>query len=235
MSDPRTILITGASRSIGRALAAHYAGAGHTVFGCARGASDFSHANYTHITADITDEAAVRAVFKAVTDAGEAVDLLINNAGITQARPALLTGSAEAADILETNLTGAFTVLRETIKHMMRAKHGRIVNFSSINVPLGSVAGALYNASKAGLENLGHTLAREIGTTDITINTIGLSLVEGSGMAEGLSDKARAEKQAELIKPDLITTEEIAHAVDFFASDGARNITNQVVYFGGVR
>lgn len=235
MSDPRTILITGASRSIGRALAARYANAGHRVFGCARGASDFVHDNYTHIEADITDEAAVRDVFKAVVDAGATIDLLINNAGITQAKPALLTGSAEAAGILETNLTGAFTVLREAIKHMMRAKQGRIVNFSSINVPLGSVGGALYNASKAGLENLGHTLAREIGKADITINTLGLSLVEGSGMAEGLADKALAEKQAELIKPDLIDIDEIAHAVDFFASDAARNITNQVVYFGGVR
>lgn len=235
MSDPRTILITGASRSIGRALAGHYAGAGHRVFGCARGDSDLAHENYTHIAADITDEAAVRDVFKAVTDAGAAVDLLINNAGITQAKPALLTTSAEAADILETNLVGAFTVLRETIKHMMRAKHGRIVNFSSINVPLGSVGGALYNASKAGLENLGHTLAREIGKADITINTIGLSLVEGSGMAGGLSDKGLADKQAALIRPDLITTGEIAHAVDFFASREAGNITNQVVYFGGVR
>jgi len=235
MSDPRTILITGASRSIGRALAAHYAGAGHRVFGCARGASDLAHDNYTHIEADITDEAAVRDVFKAVLDAGSVIDQLINNAGITQSKPALLTGSAEASEILETNLVGAFTVLRETIKHMMRAKHGRIVNISSINVPLGSVGGALYNASKAGLENLGHTLAREIGTADITINTVGLSLVEGSGMAEGLSDKALADKQAELIKPDLITTGEIAHAIDFFACDAARNITNQVVYFGGVR
>ena len=235
MSDPRTILITGASRSIGRALAAHYAGAGHSVFGCARGAGDFAHDNYTHIQADITDEAAVRDVFKAVVDAGAAINLLINNAGITQSKPALLTGSAEATEILETNLIGAFTVLRETIKHMMRAKHGRIVSISSINVPLGSVGGALYNASKAGLENLGHTLAREIGTADITINTLGLSLVEGSGMAEGLSEKGMADKQAALIKPDLITTEEIAHAVDFFASDAARNITNQVVYFGGVR
>jgi len=235
VGDPHTILITGASRSIGRALAAHYADAGHRVFGCARGASDLDHPNYTHITADITDEAAVRDVFKAVVDAGAAIDLLINNAGITQSKPALLTGSGEAADILETNLVGAFTVLRETIKHMMRAKHGRIVNISSINVPLGSVGGALYNASKAGLENLGHTLAREIGAGDITVNTIGLSLVAGSGMAGGLSEKGLAEKQAELIKPDLITTEEIAHAIDFFASREAKNITNQVVYFGGVR
>ena len=138
-------------------------------------------------------------------------------------------------DSLETNLVGAFTVLRETIKHMMRAKRGRIVNISSINVPLGSVGGALYNASKAGLENLGHTLAREIGAADITVNTIGLSLVAGSGMAADLSDKALADKQAGLIRPDPITTEEIAHAIDFFASDAARNITNQIVYFGGVR
>ncbi|MEP4377855.1 MAG: SDR family oxidoreductase [Alphaproteobacteria bacterium] len=235
MSDPRTILITGASRSIGRALAAHYAEAGHRVFGCARGDSDFAHANYTHFTADITDETAVREIFKAIVDAGATVDLLINNAGITQAKPALLTGSVEAAGILETNLVGAFTVLREAIKHMMRAKHGRIVNFSSINVPLGSVGGALYNASKAGLENLGHTLAREIGKADITINTVGLSLVAGSGMAEGLSEKGMADKQAELIRPGLIGIDEIAHVVDFFASDAAGNITNQIVYFGGVR
>ena len=117
---------------------------------------------------------------------------------------------------------------------MQRQRYGRIVNFSSINVPLGSVGSALYNASKAGVEAMARALTRECGNVDITINTLGLSLVANSGMLDSLSPKALAAKQEALLKPKVLEVEEIMHAINFFASPLARNISCQTVYFGGV-
>lgn len=235
MKQRHTLLITGASRGLGRALAEIYAHAGHRVFGCARGDSDFVHENYRHFIADITDEAAVRGQFKEIVAADGRVDVLVNNAGLALSRPAMLTTTPEAEELLRTNVLGAFSVMRETIKHMKRTRRGRIVNMSSINVPLGSYGGAIYNASKAALENLAHTLSREVAGDDITINTLGLSLVTDTGMTDELDEKALKEKQAGLIKPGRIEVSEITHAIDFLISEQARHITNQIIYFGGVR
>lgn len=229
------MLITGASRGLGRALAETYAAAGHRVFGCSRGNSDFTHQNYHHIVTDVRDDAAVRYLFKEIGAASGQIDVLVNNAGLTLSRPAMLTTTPEAEEILKTNVVAAFAVMRETIKHMKRTRCGRIINMSSVNVPMGSVGGAIYNASKAALENLGYTLSREVAGDDITINTIGLSVVRDTGMTDGLDDKAFKKKQAGLIKPDMIEVDEVAHAMDFLISEEARNITNQIVYFGGVR
>lgn len=235
MKHKHTFLITGTSRGLGRLLAEAYAKAGHQVFGCARSNSDFAHENYRHIIVDINDDVSVRDLFKEIVAADGQIDVLINNAGLTLSRPAILTTTPEAERVFQTNVLSAFAVMRETIKHMKRARRGRIINMSSINVPLGSVGGAIYNASKAALENLGDTLSREVASDDITVNTLGLSVVADTGMTDELSDKALKEKQAGLVKPNPINVTEITHAIDFLTSEAARNITNQIVYFGGVR
>jgi 3-oxoacyl-[acyl-carrier protein] reductase len=235
LQQNHTFLITGASRGLGLALVESYANAGHSVFGCSRGGSDFVHENYHHINADVCDDDAVRNIFKEIGTTGAQVDVLINNAGLSLSRPAILTTTAEAQEIFQVNVLAAFAVMRETIKHMKRTRHGRIINMSSVNVPLGSVGGSIYNASKAALENLGHTLARETARDDITINSIGLSIVSDTGMTDGLNEKALKEKQAAMVKQGTIDAIEIVHVVDFLISDEARNITNQTIYFGGVR
>ncbi len=162
------------------------------------------------------------------------LDVVINNAGVSSSRLALFTPASVFMSVLEANLLGAFIVMRESIRLMKRAKFGRIINFSSINVPLASVGGASYNASKAALENLSITLSRECASDDITINCIGLSLVSESGMVDGLSQEALAAKQQQLIKPSLLGIQDVLHAINFFASPHARSITGQTIYFGGV-
>lgn len=228
------VLITGASRGLGKALAEEYLNAGLTVYGCSRQASTIDHPHYMHFAVDVSDEVGVSAMIKAISALKLPVNLLINNAGLTQASLGILTRAASAQDILGTNLLGNFLVSREALKLMQRQRYGRIVNFSSINVPLGSVGSALYNASKAGVEAMAKVLTRECGNADITINTLGLSLVANSGMLESLSPKALAMKQDALLKPKVLEVEEIMHAINFFASPLARNISCQTVYFGGV-
>lgn len=235
MSTKPTLLITGSSRGLGRGLVEHYTSGGHMVFGCSRTQSKFVHKNYHHVITDIADEAAVRALFKEISGSGGQIDVLVNNAGASLSRYALLTSGDDADQLLRTNLLGAFMVMREAVKHMKRKRHGRIINFTSISVPLGSAGRAIYSASKAALENLSHTLSTELAGEDITINNIGPSIVAGSGMVEELGPQALDAARQKLLKPDTIDIAEVAHAIDFFAAPQARNITNQTVYFGGLK
>lgn len=232
--DRGSVLITGTSRGLGRALAERFLHAGLVVYGCSRQASTIDHQDYRHFTVDVSDEPGVVSMIMQITALKVPVNLLINNAGLTQASLGILTRTESAQDILRTNLLGNFLVSRETLKLMQRQRYGRIVNFSSINVPLGSVGSALYNASKAGVEAMAKVLTRECGNVDITINTLGLSLVAGTGMLDALSPKALAAKQEALLKPKVLEVEEVMHAINFFASPLARNISCQTVYFGGV-
>lgn len=232
--DKGSVLITGTSRGLGKALAEQYLQVGLVVYGCSRQASNIDHPDYKHFTIDISDEQSVVSMLKQITALKVPVNLLINNAGLTQASLGILTRGESAQHILNTNLLGNFLVSRETLKLMQRQRYGRIVNFSSINVPMGSVGSALYNASKAGVEAMTKVLTRECGNLDITINTLGLSLVANSGMLDSLSPKALADKIDALLKPKVLEVEEIMHAINFFSSPLARNISCQTVYFGGL-
>lgn len=190
--------------------------------------------NYRHFAVDVSDEAAVRAMFAAIATKNPRIDLVVNNAGVSVARLALMTSAADFSAVIQANLVGAFVVMREAIRLMKRVRFGRIVNFSSINVPLASIGAAPYNASKAGLETLSATMARECAADDITINCVGLSLVANLGMANALSADAQVAKQHFLVKPVMLEIDEIVHAIDFFAAPAARNITAQTLYFGGI-
>ena len=137
----KTALVTGSSRGIGHDIAAYLIEHGDTVIGCSRGASQLSHEKYRHFRTDVSDEGSVRKMFSEIASEFGRIDLLVNNAALALSRLALLTSAAEFASIIQVNLTGAFIVSREAIRLMKRTRFGRIVNFSSINVPLpGAIA-----------------------------------------------------------------------------------------------
>jgi 3-oxoacyl-[acyl-carrier protein] reductase len=220
---------------MGRALVEHYAHRGVTVFGCSRGQTDFSHDRYKHLTVDITDKAAVRTLIEEVSNAAGRLDVLVNNAGIKHDGLALLSTSEQAESMMRGNFLGTFHVTREAVKVMRRQRFGRIINISSIVVPLGSSGSGLYAASKAAVEQFSFSLAREFADVDVTVNTIGISIFKDSDMLEALDPKALRAAQDLLIKPNSLNAAEVVHVIDFFASPQATNITNQTVYFGGVR
>lgn len=229
-----SLLVTGSSRGLGKLLAEAYLSMDVTVFGCSRNASTIEHQNYRHFVLDIADEASIASMFKEISLLKIRLDLVINNAGIAQSSLGILTSTKTAGEIINTNFLGTFLVIRESLKLMQRQRYGRIVNFSSINVPLASVGSSIYNASKAAIESMATTLSRENAKADITINTIGLSVADKTGMSDSLTLKSLAEKQRQLIKSDLIKVEEIIHAINFLASPLAKNICAQTIYFGGV-
>ena len=165
---------------------------------------------------------------------GRPLDILIYSVGLKITAYALLTGPGQAADMLRTNLLGALLVSRHALRLMKRNGFGRVIYISSIAVPLGSAGSVIYGASKAGLEQMAFTLSREFPRDDITFNNLGISIYP-SEMVQALSDKALNETRAALVKPDDLELGEVVGAVDFFASDAARQVTGQTIYFGGVR
>jgi 3-oxoacyl-[acyl-carrier protein] reductase len=235
MMTASCVIITGTSRGLGRALAQFYLRRGEYVVGCSRSAATLTDENYIHYPIDVSDEPIVADMFSDVRRRRLQPRLLINNAAVTQASLGAFTSSSAAMSVFQPNVLGNFIVSREALKIMHRNKFGRIVNLTSINVPLASTGSAIYNASKAAIDALGRTLANEFRSTDITINSIGLSVVSDTSMADALSDKALEDKTSKLMKPSLLTSDEIAHAIEFFAAPSAKNITGQVLYFGGVR
>lgn len=230
----KSILITGSSKGLGLALVEHYVNLDYQVYGCSRGENLFKSDNYEHFCLDVGDEVSVVEMFRKISANKIPLEILINNAGLSQSSLGVLTGGKIVNQIIQTNLIGAFFVAREAIKIMMKYKYGRVINFSSINIPQRSSGSAIYNASKAGLAAFSDVLARECSAQDITFNTIVLSIVANSGMADSLDQKSIKVKQAGLLKPGFLTKNEIIHAIDFLASPLAKNITCQTLNFGGV-
>jgi 3-oxoacyl-[acyl-carrier protein] reductase len=228
------MLIVGSRMGLGRALAEHYLESGHKVFGLSRGVSDLSHANYRHLQADVKEERTIQQAFALLSEESQTLDVLIYCAGIVRPNFALLTAPSDVADILQTNLFGAFVVTRHALRLMKRGGFGRLIYLTSIAVPLGSPGSSMYGASKAGLEQLAFALAHEFPADNITFNALGISIY-ASSMLDKLGKGALEQARAGLVKSESLTIEEVAEAIDFFASDAARQITGQTIYFGGVR
>ena len=226
----RVVLITGASRGVGRALAERMATRGDSVIGCGRTPA-ISDAGFDYRFLDLTDEPAVRKFISTMRGNG-GLDLVINGAALGVAQPALMSTADGLHDIMAINFVAGATIVRESARAMMRAG-GAIVNLSSIHVPLHSVGSAAYGASKIALEQFSLVLAQELANSLVTINTVGLSYVAGAGMAESQNEASIQRAQARLARPAPVEIDEILHAIEFFASPVARNITGQTVYFGG--
>ena len=235
MSNISCVMITGTSRGLGAALAQSYLDSGEQVIGCSRGVPTIFHPNYRHYSLDLSDE---NLIIKMVTDMRDmklVPRLLVNNAALTLSQLSAYTSAQSVRDIINVNLVGTFLICREILKIMQRHRFGRIVNLSSVNVPLARAGSSIYNASKAGLVEMGNSLASECKTYDITVNSIGLSFVAETGMINESTQTAIDSVQRLLLKPKLLSTAEIVAAIDFFASRESRNITCQTLYFGGVR
>src|SRR6266498_192075 len=175
MNPPRHILVTGATQGLGLALVQHYLQQGDVVAGCARGNSTIDHPLYTHARLDVADEPAVRRLFKDIRTRLGHLDALINNAGIASMNPIALTPFETAQRIMGTNFLGTFLFTHAAIRLLRASGSGRIVNVTSIAVPLRLEGEAVYAAAKSATETFTRITAREVGPFGITCNAVGPS------------------------------------------------------------
>lgn len=145
-----------------------------------------------------------------------------------------MTRVRDAADMLRTDLLGAFIVTRHAVRLMNRNRFGRVIFISSVMVVLGHAGTVIYGVGKAGLQQMAFSLSHEFLRDDITFNALGLSIYPTPMTAE-VGEKVLNETRTGLLKRADLTVEEVAGAIDFLASDAARQITGQTIYFGGVR
>jgi len=226
------ILIAGSSQGIGKDLARHYAGRGHHVAGFSRGQSDLTHERYRHFRADVADAGQVQHVFSALL--GTPPDVLIYCAGSKANSLALLMSAKDAEETLRSSVLGAFITTRNAVRGMKRRGFGRVIYLSSVVVPLGQAGSVIYGAGKAGLEQLAFSMSREFAKENITFNALGLSIYP-SRMTESMGEAVLDNTRSVLVKSADMALDELVGAIDFFASDAARQITGQALYFGGVR
>ncbi len=233
MSDREVVLITGTRKGIGRYLAEHFVRKGALVEGCSRAAPDWALENYTHHCLDVADEAQVRAMLSSIQQRHGRLDILINNAGVAAMNHALLTPSATLDQIMATNFRGTFLLCREGAKLMQRRRYGRIVNVSTVAVPLLLEGEAIYAASKSAVVTFSQILARELAEFGITCNVVAPAPMETDLIRNVPPEKIDAIVNRLAIKR-LGRFEDVANVIDFFVKPESGYVTGQVIYLGGI-
>jgi 3-oxoacyl-[acyl-carrier protein] reductase len=228
----RRILITGASRGIGLALATHYVEAGDTVFGAARGEAGLVHARYTHLMADVSLEAEVEAAF-ALIRGGGGLDVVINNAGVASMNAIALTTADAVRRVMDASMMGTFLCTRAGIRLLRSSGCGRIVNMTSVAVPLRLEGEAAYAAAKSAVETFTRIAARELAPFGITCNAVGPSPVQ-TRLTEAVPEAAMSRLLDRQAVRRWATAADVINVVDFFLRPESALVTGQVVYLGGV-
>ncbi len=226
-------LITGTSRGIGRYLAEHYLQLGHRVIGCSRREAQWEKEGYTHYSLDISSEMAVKRLFAEIRQSHGRLDHLINNAAIASMNHSLVTPLSTVHEILSTNVVGTFLFCREAAKQMKKRDFGRIVNFTTVAVPLKLAGEAIYASSKAAVEALTGILARELAEFGITVNAVGPALIETDLIRSVPKEKIDRLLSRQAI-PRMGTVKDVANVVDFFLREESGMVTGQTLYLGGV-
>ena len=231
-------LVTGASRGIGRAIAERLADDGFFVVGTATsdaGAdaiSAYLGENGKGIKLNVADAESIAEVIKTVNDEFGAPTVLVNNAGITRDNLLMRMKDEEWDDIINTNLTSVFRMSKAVLRGMMKAKTGRIINISSVVGFTGNAGQANYAAAKAGMVGFAKSMAKEVGSRNITVNTVAPGFID-TDMTKELSDDIKNALLASIPLSRLGEAKEIAHTVAFLASAGAGYITGETLHVNG--
>ena len=238
-SPMHVALVTGASRGIGRAIAALLAARGLRVIGTATsesGARAVGEALAAHggrgVVLDVNDGAAVEATIDAIVKQDGALHVLVNNAGITRDTLSMRMKDDDWDAVLDTNLKAVFRASRAAIRPMMKQRWGRIVNITSVVGASGNAGQANYAAAKAGVAGMTRSLARELGSRGITVNCVAPGFI-ATDMTEGLPEAQKGALLSQIPLGRLGAAEEVAEAVAFLASAGAGYITGIELHVNG--
>jgi 3-oxoacyl-[acyl-carrier protein] reductase len=233
MSTSGVVFISGTRKGIGKYLVHHFLKNDFFVEGCSRKPPEWTAENYYHHIADVANENQVKMIFESIKKRHGRLDIVINNAGIASMNHILLTPISLVNKLLETNLKGTILVSRESAKLMKMKKYGRIINFSTVAVPLNLEGEAIYAATKSGIEKFTKIIARELSVFGITCNAIGPTPIDTDLIKSVPKNKIDEIIERQAIKR-LGTFEDVANVIDFFAQEQSGFITGQVIYLGGV-
>jgi 3-oxoacyl-[acyl-carrier protein] reductase len=229
----RVVIITGSRKGLGYHLCNFFLLQGDIVYGCSRRNTSIIHDNYTHFSLDVANEKNVVEMVRKIYKTHKKVDILINNAGSASMNHFLLTPYSTAQKLINTNFMGTFLFCREVSKLMIKQKSGRIVNYSTVAVPLNLQGELVYSASKAAVEQLTKVLAAEIGVKGVTVNAIGPTPIATDLIKNVPEDKITALIEHQSIKR-LGVFEDVLNVVKFFIDPKSDFITGQIVYLGGI-
>ncbi|MCK5872043.1 MAG: 3-oxoacyl-ACP reductase FabG, partial [Methylococcales bacterium] len=233
--DKKIALVTGASRGIGRAIAERLSEDGFFVIGTAtsdQGAdaiSDYLADNGQGFTLNVTDIDSITSVLKTINHDFGAPWVLVNNAGITRDNLLMRMKEDEWNDIISTNLTSVFRMSKAVLRGMMKVKSGRIIHISSVVGATGNAGQSNYAAAKAGLIGFSKSLAKEVGSRNITVNTVSPGFID-TDMTRELADELKQALLKGIPLGRLGEAKEIAHSVSFLASEGASYMTGETLH-----
>ncbi|MCF7360925.1 MULTISPECIES: 3-oxoacyl-ACP reductase FabG [Vibrio] len=236
--EGKVALVTGASRGIGKAIAELFVERGATVIGTAtsesgaQAISAYLGDNGKGLALNVTDAESIETVLKAINDEFGAIDILVNNAGITRDNLLMRMKDDEWSDILDTNLTSIFRMSKAVLRGMMKKRNGRIINVGSVVGTMGNAGQANYAAAKAGVIGFTKSMAREVASRGVTVNTVAPGFIE-TDMTKALNDEQRAATLAQVPAGRLGDPREIASAVAFLASPEGAYITGETLHVNG--
>ena len=241
MLNEKLVLVTGASRGIGRAIALTLGAAGATVIGTAT--SDMGAANISKIFTEnnilgkgmklnVKDNEQIFDLIKSITKDYGSVDILVNNAGITRDNILVRMKEDEWDDIINTNLSSVYKMSKAVLRGMIKKRSGRVISITSVVGAMGNAGQSNYAASKAGIIGFTKSLAREVGVRGITVNAVAPGFIE-TDMTDSLPDEQKAALTSQIPMGRLGTVDEIAKAVLFLASDNSSYITAQTIHING--
>ena len=230
MTTARTVLITGGNRGIGFAIAEEFIAEGHRVAVTARSGAGPTGA--LTVIADVTDGASLDAAFAEVEAALGPIEVVIANAGITRDTLLLRMSDDDFTDVIDTNLAGAFRVVKRASKGMLKARFGRIILVSSVVGLLGSAGQVNYAASKSGLVGLARSVTRELGSRGITANVVAPGFIETDMTAE-LPEQQQADYKKSIPAGRFASANEVAKVITWLAGDDAGYISGAVIPIDG--
>ncbi len=236
--EGKVALVTGASRGIGKAIAELLVERGATVIGTATSDSGadaisaYLGDNGKGLALNVTDVTSIESVLKSINDEFGGVDILVNNAGITRDNLLMRMKDDEWTDILDTNLTSIFRLSKAVLRGMMKKRQGRIINVGSVVGTMGNAGQTNYAAAKAGVIGFTKSMAREVASRGVTVNTVAPGFIE-TDMTKALNDDQRAATLAQVPAGRLGDPREIASAVAFLVSPEAAYITGETLHVNG--
>jgi 3-oxoacyl-[acyl-carrier protein] reductase len=227
------ILITGASKGLGKYMVSHFLASGYRVIGCARTQSIVEHHHYEHHLVDVSSDEQTTELFLKIKKSYGSLDVLINNAGIARMNAFALTPIQSMHETMSVNYAGTFICSQKAIRLLRKSDHPRIINMSTVAVPMNLQGEAAYAASKSAVETLTRITAKELSTFNITCNAIGPSPI-ATDLIRGVSKDKIAKLVSQQSIQKMAQPADVTNLLDFFISPKSNMITGQIIYLGGI-